>query len=600
MNDAEKQELESLSEVLAAARLENPAKQGSDLKVKATRMRRLAEELKSLAIALGKESTTRLAALRVDAATAARVAQEAARTFAGQAAIPGVGTAEWREMWESARTYSEAHAYPEHSFPHDGAGSHCVLCQQKLDRAAAERLTRFEEFVRGAAQANAAAKRTAAEEAGRKCLAVVPGERTKDALDDLAVLDAAVSEQAKQFIAEARRCRASISEGTSAASPVDSAPPLDELERLAAGLDARAEEMTKAADPAGRKRSEARRADLHARSVLAEIRPQIHAEIVRKTQMLAYEQAIRDTDTRAATKLSTDLTKKYVTDALTAAFDDELKRLGFTTLELELRPAGAQRGVLYHQVFLKHSTKAQLPKVVSEGESRCIALAAFLAEVRGGSHASAIVFDDPVSSLDHRWRSNVSRRLVEESKTRQVIVFTHEMVFLAALVQEAERQEVPYSPHTISRGSDLMSGHVEHGLPWHGLTTGKRISALKQELQRVEKIHREQGAKAYDPVATRMYADLRRTWERAVEEVLLNEVVLRFRQGIETSRLKKLGDITADDLKAVEAGMTRCSKWEGGHDQALAVNEPLPAPAELKADLEQLESWVTAVRKRRN
>jgi hypothetical protein len=132
----------------------------------------------------------------------------------------------------------------------------------------------------------------------------------------------------------------------------------------------------------------------------------------------------------------------------------------------------------------------------------------------------------------------VSRRLVEESKARQVIVFTHEMVFLAALLQEAERQGVTYAAQTISRGSDFLSGHVDKGLPWTGLPTQKRINALKQECQRAEKIYREEGQKAYEPVATRMYADLRRTWERAIEEVLLNEVVLRFRQGIETNRLK--------------------------------------------------------------
>lgn len=501
-------------------------------------------------------------------------------------------------MWEAARAYSANYVYPEHAFPHDGADALCVLCQQVLDRSAAERLMRFEEFVRGAAQAEAAAAQTAADEARRACLAVVPGERTKDALDDLAVLDPAISQTVAAFIDEAQRCRTSIREDA-ALTAVGSTPPIAELERIASGLESRAEEMRKAADPDGRKRSEARRAELHARARLAEIRPQIHAEITRKARMNAYELCVKDTDTRAATKLSTELTKKYVTDALTAAFDEELRNLGFTTLELELRAAGAQRGVLYHQVFLKQATKAQLAKVVSEGESRCIALAAFLAEIRGATHASAIVFDDPVSSLDHRWRSNVARRLVEESKTRQVIVFTHEMVFLAALIQEAERQNVAYAPHTISRGSDLMAGHVEHGLPWTGLPTGKRIAALKQEWQRADRIHRDQGSKGYDPIATRMYADLRRTWERAVEEVLLNEVVLRFRQSIETQRLKRIGDITPDDLKTVDAGMTKCSKWEGGHDQALAVNEPLPPPAELQADIALLERWVAEVRRRR-
>lgn len=101
-------------------------------------------------------------------------------------------------------------------------------------------------------------------------------------------------------------------------------------------------------------------------------------------------------------------------NTLTAAFLDELKKLGFAALELELRPVAAQKGVLYHQVQLRHATKAELPKVVSEGEGRCVALAAFLAEIGRAEHASAIVFDDPVSSLAHRCRANVARRLVEK------------------------------------------------------------------------------------------------------------------------------------------------------------------------------------------
>jgi hypothetical protein len=332
---------------------------------------------------------------------------------------------------------------------------------------------------------------------------------------------------------------------------------------------------------------------------LTGIRVPLHAEIDRKARFNAYELCIKDTDTRAATKLSTDLTKKYVTNALTITFAEQLKRLGFSSLELELRPAGAQKGVLYHQVFLKQATKAQLPKEVSEGEARCIALAAFLAEVRGASQASAIVFDDPVSSLDHRWRASVSKTLVDESGSRQVIVFTHELVFLAALLQEAEQKGVPHEARTISRGSDFLAGHVDKGLLWTGMSTKNRIGALKQDWARAEKLHKTGDTKTYELVATRLYADLRRTWERAIEEVLLNEAVMRFQQGIQTNRLKKIADIDDADLKAIDEGMTKSSKWEGGHDQALAVNEPLPAPAELKADIDALESWVTAVRKRR-
>jgi hypothetical protein len=114
-----------------------------------------------------------------------------------------------------------------------------------------------------------------------------------------------------------------------------------------------------------------------------------------------------------------------------------------------------------------------------------------------------------------------------------------------------------------------------------------------------EKTKRTGERRTYDALATKLYAGLRTSWERAVEEVLLNQVILRFRQSVETNRLKKIGDITQADLDAVELGMSKSSKWMGGHDQALALNEAPPEPDEIKADIDALENWVTSVEKRR-
>lgn len=51
-------------------------------------------------------------------------------------------------------------------------------------------------------------------------------------------------------------------------------------------------------------------------------------------------------------------------------------------------------------------------KVFSEGERTAIALACFLAELRLADDSSGLIFDDPVSSLDHNVREYVARRLV--------------------------------------------------------------------------------------------------------------------------------------------------------------------------------------------
>lgn len=51
-------------------------------------------------------------------------------------------------MWESARRFSEEHAYPGKAFPVLDEDRRCVLCQQTLEEEGRERLSRFDRFVK--------------------------------------------------------------------------------------------------------------------------------------------------------------------------------------------------------------------------------------------------------------------------------------------------------------------------------------------------------------------------------------------------------------------------------------------------------------------
>jgi hypothetical protein len=53
-------------------------------------------------------------------------------------------------------------------------------------------------------------------------------------------------------------------------------------------------------------------------------------------------------------------------------------------------------------------------------------------------------------------------------------------------------------------------------------------------------------------------------WERALEEVLLEGVVERFRPGVQTQQIIRIADITEDDCRILDAAMTKCSKWLPG------------------------------------
>ena len=102
--------------------------------------------------------------------------------------------------------------------------------------------------------------------------------------------------------------------------------------------------------------------------------------------------------------------------------------------------------------------------------------------------------------------------------------------------------------------------------------------------------HREQ-------LTLEAYRKLRPAWERGVEEVLLRQVVLRFRKGVETQRLCELV-VDDDDYRQVESGMARCS--DHAHDKAPEGGIALPEPEELLEDIELLESWRSSIETRAN
>lgn len=131
------------------------------------------------------------------------------------------------------------------------------------------------------------------------------------------------------------------------------------------------------------------------------------------------------------------------------------------------------------------------------------------------------------------------------------------------------------------------------------MSVKKKIGYLKNEWQSADKLFRDGHQPAYEKEGKYLYGLLREGWERALEEVLLGGIVERFRPGVQTKHLGTIADITAEDCRTVDAAMTKCSKWLPGHDQAAAARAPVPEPAELKADIEALDNWVTAIRRRR-
>lgn len=600
----EEARLALLEKSLLDLQANDPNKLIAQLNMRAGRVRALGEHLRASENALSDAEVAAVFNVRTDGRRKSEEAKRLREATFPQNLLPGTGGEQWKAMWEASRHFSQEQAYSGKAFPVTEDGSKCVLCQQDLDHDAAHRLKQFEEFIASTTEKEL---RQIREDFARRRNVFTSLKTTTDAVEE-AIKELRLEHDAKAeiistAIAQNEKRRATIANALIEDKDLpQNCPALasvsGEAQAIATEIEARIKSLRESANTEARKKLADEAQELRARVALGKHERTILNEIENKKKIAAYGQCIEETKPTAITAKSSQVTKAVVSEKLKESFKTELANLEFNHVEVDLKEAGGSEGVFYHKLILTRNPGVDVPKVVSEGEQRCISIAAFFAELSTADDPSAIVFDDPVSSLDFEWRSNVAKRLVLESKTRQVIVFTHDVVFLLALKKCAEDNNIQSLDQHVRRQA-LTAGVCAEELPWFAMPVNGRIGYLKNRWQALDKLHRDGNQDVYDEQAKALYGRLREAWERALEEVLLNGVVQRYRPSIETQRLAKVFDITEADYKAVEAGMTKSSAWLIGHDQAAAARAPVPGPTELKKDIEALEAWVKSIRDRR-
>lgn len=280
------------------------------------------------------------------------------------------------------------------------------------------------------------------------------------------------------------------------------------------------------------------------------------------------------------------MTEKVVSKELENALNSEFKSQGVGNLKVCLK-SRTEKGKAFHKLILNLLQAKTPTDILSEGEQRAIAISSFLAEVNIGGGLGGIVFDDPVSSLDHKRRVRLARRLAIEAAKRQVIIFTHDIYFLSLLNEEAEKIGVSIKKQSVVRRPEGF-GVTDPDLPFEGMNTKARVGYLRNRQQEIMKVYKSGDELKHRRSAADAYRQLRIAWERAVEEVLLRNVVLRFRKGVETQRLSGVS-VEDSDYITVDRWMSRCSNY--AHDQAMLGGVEVPDPDELLSDINELETW---------
>jgi len=369
--------------------------------------------------------------------------------------------------------------------------------------------------------------------------------------------------------------------------------PAPRLQALAGKLNGEAETLEKASDENARAALQKQFSELDARVRLSQVKDAVVTAVSRLNHQAKLAKCLSSVKTNAISLKASELAEKVVSKELAEALNREFKALGVGTLRVSLQ-SRSDKGKALHKLKLEMPQSRSPGDILSEGEQRAIAIGSFLAEVGLIGDKGGVVFDDPVSSLDHRRRERVAKRLAAEAAKRQVIVFTHDIYFLCILAEEAESAGISISTQSLTRRPEGF-GVADPGLPFEGKNASKRIGALKAQHQLIAKLHKDGDEQEHRKQTVDAYFHLRMAWERAVEEVLLRRVVLRFRKGIETQRLAEV-IVDDDDYTQVDAGMTKCSNY--AHDKAQAGGVAVPEPDELLADIMALDTWRDSIEKR--
>lgn len=232
------------------------------------------------------------------------------------------------------------------------------------------------------------------------------------------------------------------------------------------------------------------------------------------------------------------------------------------------------------------SPRHKLSDILSEGEQKVIAIADFLAETSIRRNSSPIIFDDPVNSLDYKRMNHIVERIHQLSYTQQVIVFTHNIWFAAALLAQYEKSNKEKCTYYDIAESGGQPGFIRSGTHPRWDTTNIIKAKVNRMLQDASGLSGE----SQQALVESIYDVVRGWCEVVVEQELFCKVTQRYSPHV---AMTQLSDIKVDKLKgAINVILplyNKCCRYMPGHSQPLETLGVRPSIEELTIDWQTVQ-----------
>lgn len=286
-------------------------------------------------------------------------------------------------------------------------------------------------------------------------------------------------------------------------------------------------------------------------------------------------------NTTAISRKTSSAREELVRQDFEELFKNELTALRKANLKIDLS-FGTERG---NSKVSQHISGHALENILSEGEQKAIALAEFLTELQLDNTKAPIVFDDPVNSLDHRIIDEVVKRLIELSKGRQVIVFTHSILLLHSFIQQHELE------HHKQAGVQFVFHRVKQNFETTGLLDEvEEINSYSYYTKKLNLVLQTPPSGEDEAIlAARGYGHLRSAIEITVEDDLFKKTIKRYKKGIAFPSLLRVNGGKIDEHKSkLNDIYEKCCVSIDGHSSPEEIYTT-PTMAELKCDFKSFE-----------
>jgi len=286
---------------------------------------------------------------------------------------------------------------------------------------------------------------------------------------------------------------------------------------------------------------------------------------------------------RAISGKTTAARNELVAGEFQELFNSELKnfRRSTTPVEMSFKTDKGQS-----KIVQSISDSYKLNEILSEGEQKAIALAEFLTELQFDKGKSPVVFDDPVTSLDHKIIEEVARRLLKLSKERQVVIFTHSVLLLNSIKQICDGPS--YSKVKLKM-YEILKDEKNTGFLYEMLTPKEEtFKKYKSEINGIFNLPAEDRAERRDQLAIKGYGKLRSAIEIIVEKHILCDTVKRYRRNVALTSFERINvEKLEKHRERLSAIFSRCCSFIDGHTNPDEIPDK-PDLDSLKIDFDEV------------